>query len=56
MNLHTQVSNNFQKSEVSQMGWFTLDKCYKKIRPYNLEKTQVIKNIDDVLHHYRFIL
>jgi len=49
-------STNFQKSEVSQMGWFTLDECYNKIRPYNLEKKEVLKNIDKVLHRYRFII
>ena len=30
--------------------------CLKKIRPYNLEKKEVIINIDKVLHKYRLIL
>lgn len=37
---------NFQKSEVSKMEWFTLEDCIKHIRPYNLEKIKIIKNID----------
>jgi hypothetical protein len=37
---------NFQKSEVSKMSWFTLEDCIKHIRPYNLEKIKIIKNVD----------
>ena len=37
---------NFQRSEVSKMSWFALDDCIKHIRPYNLEKIKIIKNID----------
>ena len=50
------LSKNYQKSEVSQIAWLTLDECIKKIRPYNLEKISVIKRIDEVLHKYRLIL
>ena len=42
--------------EVSDLKWLTLDECLKMIRPYNLEKKEVIKNIDNVLHKYRLIL
>ena len=52
----TDVSNCFQKSEVSEISWLTLDKCLEKIRPYNLEKKAVIKRINEVLHKYRLIL
>ena len=38
--------NNFQLSEVSKIEWFTLEESLEMIRPYNLEKRQVIKNID----------
>ena len=48
--------NDFQKSEVSDLKWRTLDKCLEMIRPYNLEKKEVIKSIDNVLHNYRLIL
>ena len=52
----TDVSNCFQKSEVSEISWLTLDECLDKIRPYNLEKKAVIKRINEVLHKYRLIL
>ena len=48
--------NEFQECEVSDLRWVTLDECLKLIRPYNLEKKDVIKNIDKVLHNYRLIL
>jgi hypothetical protein len=49
------VSTSFQKSEVSDMKWLTLDECLSTIRPYNLEKIQVIKDINNVLERYRLI-
>jgi len=48
--------NNFQLSEVSKVGWFTLEESLEMIRPYNLEKRQVIQNIDNVLHKYRLVI
>uniref|UniRef100_A0A6C0CLY5 Nudix hydrolase domain-containing protein n=1 Tax=viral metagenome TaxID=1070528 RepID=A0A6C0CLY5_9ZZZZ len=42
-------NNNYQKSEVSKMEWKTLDNCLKSIRPYNLEKKQVIQNVHNCL-------
>ena len=48
--------NNFQLSEVSKVGWFTLEESLGMIRPYNLEKRQVIQNIDNVLHKYRLVI
>ena len=47
--------DKFQKSEVSDMRWLTLDECLSIIRPYNLEKLQVIKDINNVLDRYRLI-
>jgi 8-oxo-dGTP pyrophosphatase MutT (NUDIX family) len=48
-------SASFQTSEVSDMKWLTLAECKQYIRPYNLEKIQVIKDIDNVLDRYRLI-
>ena len=48
--------NNFQLSEVSKVGWFTLEESLEMIRPYNLEKRQVIKKIDNVLQKYRLVI
>ena len=47
------AAHKFQKSEVSGMGWWSLSTCLEKIRPYNLEKIQVIKNIDECLQKTR---
>jgi hypothetical protein len=44
---------NFQKSEVSKIEWKTLEKCLESIRPYNLEKKQLIVNINKVLEEYK---
>jgi len=46
---------DYQLSEVSEMGWFTLEECLKKIRPYNLEKKEIVQRIDNVLHKYKII-
>ncbi len=45
--------NNFQATEVSKLEWKTLDKCLESIRPYNLEKKEIIQNINKVLQEYR---
>ena len=47
--------NKFQKSEVSKLKWMTLDEAIKAIRPYNLERIDLLKNIDKVLHKYSLI-
>ena len=45
--------HNYQKSEVSKLEWKTMDECLESIRPYNLEKKQLITNINKVLEEYR---
>ena len=45
--------DNFQKTEVSKLEWKTLDECLESIRPYNLEKKNIIKNISNLLHEYK---
>lgn len=49
------LSNDYQKSEVSDMQWFTIEECLQHIRPYNLEKKEVIEQIDNLLNEYRLI-
>jgi len=44
--------SNFQPSEVSKVEWKTYDECLEAIRPYNLEKKQLITNINNVLQEY----
>jgi 8-oxo-dGTP pyrophosphatase MutT (NUDIX family) len=46
-NLH-----NFQVTEISKIEWKTIDECLEAIRPYNLEKKQIIINIDKLLQEY----
>jgi 8-oxo-dGTP pyrophosphatase MutT (NUDIX family) len=48
-----EILSNFQKTEVSKIEWKTLDECLESIRPYNLEKKHLIKNIYKVLQEYR---
>jgi len=45
--------DNFQKTEVSKLEWKTINECLEAIRPYNLEKKQLITNINKVLQEYR---
>ena len=47
--------SNYQKSEVSQIKWMTLEEASKAIRPYNLERVDLLKDIDKVLHKYSLI-
>ena len=49
------VLSNYQKCEVSNINWFSLENSLKIIRKYNLEKKEVIKNIDKVLKSFRLI-
>ena len=44
---------NYQQSEVSKLEWKTVDECLESIRPYNLEKKNLIININKVLQEYR---
>ena len=44
---------NYQQTEVSKIEWKSLEECLETIRPYNLEKKQLIINIDKVLQEYR---
>ena len=48
--------NNFQKSEVSKLEWKSYEDCLDSIRPYNLEKKQIISNIYKMLQEYRLYL
>jgi 8-oxo-dGTP pyrophosphatase MutT (NUDIX family) len=45
--------DNFQKSEVSKLEWKTVDECLESIRPYNLEKKTIVRNISNMLQEYK---
>ena len=44
---------NYQKTEVSKMEWKTLEQCLECIRPYHLEKKELIQRIYKVIQEYR---
>jgi 8-oxo-dGTP pyrophosphatase MutT (NUDIX family) len=44
---------HYQKTEVSKIQWKTCEECLQDIRPYNLEKKQLITNINAMLLEYR---
>jgi hypothetical protein len=48
----TITKTDFQKSEVSCLSWKTCEECIECIRPYNLEKKALIKNIDTALRDF----
>jgi len=52
-NYTKETLNKFQVTEVSKLEWKTIDQCLESIRPYNLEKIKLIKNINKVLKEYR---
>ena len=53
MNETIDILQNYQKTEVSKLEWKTIDECLESIRPYSLEKKQLIININKVLQEYR---
>lgn len=53
MNNSSDELNKFQITEVSKLEWKTIDNCLESIRPYNLEKKELITNINKVLQEYR---
>jgi len=53
MNDTCEYLHNFQITEVSKIEWKPIDQCLESIRPYNLEKKQLITNINKVLQEYR---
>jgi 8-oxo-dGTP pyrophosphatase MutT (NUDIX family) len=47
---------NYDPTEVSKMEWKTFDQCVDSIRGYNLEKRQILKNVNDLLHNYQLAI
>jgi hypothetical protein len=46
---------NFQVSEVSKIEWKTIIECNNSIRPYNLEKINLINSINELIIRYEII-
>jgi len=53
MRENNDLLNNYQKTEVSKIAWKTYDECINSIRPYHLEKKQMLSNINNMLENYR---
>jgi NADH pyrophosphatase NudC (nudix superfamily) len=47
------TTNTFQETEVSEVKWLYYDECIDKIRPYNLEKINILNKVNKVLQEYR---
>ena len=45
--------SNFQKSEIGDMKWLTINECLNLIRPYNYEKINELNKINTLLNTYR---
>jgi 8-oxo-dGTP pyrophosphatase MutT (NUDIX family) len=52
MNKNTESITNYQKSEVSKVEWLSFDECSKIIRPYNLERIDILKKADEILKNF----
>jgi len=46
--------NDCDETEVSNMKWLSLNECLEHIRPYNIEKKELIQNIEFVIKHFKF--
>jgi hypothetical protein len=50
---NTKDIQEYQKSEVRNIKWVSFEECINCIRPYNLEKINIIGKINNVLQEYR---
>jgi 8-oxo-dGTP pyrophosphatase MutT (NUDIX family) len=51
--LPSESSPVFQKTEVSKMAWMTYEECIEHIRPYNLEKINILNKLNNALTEYK---
>ena len=49
------MAGGFQESEVSEMKWLSYDEAISKIRPYNIEKLEILKRVNNLLLKYKII-
>ena len=47
--LEVDLNNSTQLMEISDIAWFSLDQCIKKIRNYNQEKKDLITRVREYL-------
>jgi 8-oxo-dGTP pyrophosphatase MutT (NUDIX family) len=48
----SQPKKRFQDSEVSNLQWFTYEEVLEKIRPYNVERKQIVSLVHSMLDEY----
>lgn len=44
--------SSYQQCEVSKVEWLSYEKSLKKIRPYNLEKIDILNRVNELLNKY----
>ena len=49
VSLSINMSKKCQASEISQLGFYNLDTCLEKIRPYNREKIKILLEADKLI-------
>ena len=55
METFEEPSEHFQESEVGQMGWFSYKEALKVIRPYNVEKCDILTKVHKIVTTYNII-
>lgn len=53
MDADTPISSVYEETEISEIRWMTYEDCMNTMRPYNLEKKDILTKINNVLHTYR---
>jgi 8-oxo-dGTP pyrophosphatase MutT (NUDIX family) len=54
MNKNVKPVSSYQKTEVSEMSWCNYNDSISRIRPYNIEKKNLISKVEDLLNNYDF--
>jgi 8-oxo-dGTP pyrophosphatase MutT (NUDIX family) len=44
--------SEFHSSEVGEMKWLTYEECVANMRPYNIEKIDILRKINELLHNF----
>ena len=52
MSRETMQKNEYQKSEVKNMKWLSYKECMDIIRPYNVEKKNIVTSINNTLNKF----
>ena len=50
-----ECKHKFQETEVSDLKWLTLDECFMSIRPYSIEKKEILNKVSKVLNTYQLL-